>query len=241
MRRAISFLTPLGSSSTPTATTFVWFPVVGAAIGALVGGVWWAAARGWSPLLAATVAVVADLALTGLLHVDGLIDAADGLLAPMTRERRLAVMADPAAGAFGVVAAIAVVALRVGALASLRPTVVAVAGIWCASRTLMVVMARTLPYARSGGLVTSFLATGSRGAAARAALTSSTVVGMLLAGAALVWSCGVRGWWSLVAEVLAVAMVGLLSWRQIGGFTGDVLGAAGVLGETCALVVLAWR
>ncbi len=239
MRRAVAFLTLFGSASAPTPTTFVWFPVVGAALGAVVGGVWWAASRGWSPLLAATLAVVADLVLTGLLHLDGLIDSADGLLAPMTRQRRLAVMADPAAGAFGVVGAVAVLALRVGALASVRPTVLAVAGIWCASRTLMVVMTRALPYARSGGLVTNFLGAGSRGA--RGALTASMVAGIVLAGAALVWSSGARGWWSLVAEILAVAAVGLLARRRIGGFTGDVLGAAGVLGETCALVVLAWR
>ena len=237
----MAFLTLFGSARAPTPTTFVWFPVVGGAIGAVVGGVWWAAARGWPPLLAATLAVVADLVLTGLLHLDGLIDSADGLLAPMTRPRRLAVMADPAAGAFGVVSAVAVLVLRVGALASLRPTILAVVGIWCASRTLMVAMTWALPYARTGGLVTSFLAVGSRGAVTRVAVASSTVVGLVLAGAALVWSSGARGWWSLVAEVLAVAAVGVLSWRRIGGFTGDVLGAAGVVGETCALVVLAWR
>lgn len=237
----MAFLTLFGSAAAPTPATFVWFPAVGAGLGAAVGVVWWAGARGWSPLLAATLAVVADLLFTGLLHVDGLIDSADGLLAPMTRERRLAVMADPAAGAFGVVSAVAILALRVGALASLRPSVLAVAGIWCASRTSMVVMARVLPYARSGGLVTNFLATGSRRVGARVAWVSSMGVGILFAAVALVWSRGARGGWSLVAELLAVAAVGLLSWRRIGGFTGDVLGAAGVVGETCALVVLAWH
>ena len=65
--------------------------------------------------------VVADLGLTGLLHFDGLIDSADGLLPPLTQARRLEVMADPHAGAFGVAAAAAVLLVRWASLATLRP------------------------------------------------------------------------------------------------------------------------
>jgi cobalamin synthase len=39
------------------------------------------------------------------------------------------------------------------------------------------------------------------------------------------------------AEAVAAAGVGWLAWRRIGGFTGDVLGAAGVIGETVGLLV----
>jgi len=64
---------------------------------------------GWP--LAAALVLVADLALTGMLHVDGLADAADGLL-PHHRDtaRRLEVMAAPNVGAFGV--AVVVFALQ---------------------------------------------------------------------------------------------------------------------------------
>ena len=158
MRRAIAFLTPLGPSVAPTSTTFGWFPLVGAAIGLIVGGVWWAADRAWSPMAAAAVTVIADIAITGYLHLDGLADSADGLLPPLARSRRLEVMRDPAVGAFGAVTVMAVLLLRFGALAS-RPAVpLVVAGLWCGSRTAMVAIARTLAYARpDGGLVTAFV------------------------------------------------------------------------------------
>jgi len=43
------------------------------------------------------------------------------------------------------------------------------------------------------------------------------------------------------AEAVAAAAVVFLAWRRLGGFTGDVLGAAAVAGETAGLLILAWR
>src|ERR1700746_2243725 len=76
MRRAVSFLTPFGGPADPAPSALAWFAVVGALIGLAVGGIWWAARRGWAPPAAAAIAVIADAALTGLLHPDGLADAA---------------------------------------------------------------------------------------------------------------------------------------------------------------------
>ena len=99
VRRALAFLTPLGRAAVPDSRTMSWFPVVGALVGAVVGCVWWGADRLWPPAVAAALTVAADLALTGMLHVDGLADSADGLLPHLPRKRRLEVMADPAIGA----------------------------------------------------------------------------------------------------------------------------------------------
>src|SRR5207247_2394140 len=130
-------------------------PVVGAAIGAALGAVWWGAERMWPPLVAAAIVVAADLALTGMLHFDGLIDSADGLLPHLDRDRRLAVMAQPDVGAFGVSVALGVIGLRLAALSSMQPRVLLLAGIWTASRTAMAVIAGVLPYVRDGGLAAS--------------------------------------------------------------------------------------
>jgi len=94
-RQAVGFLTIVGGAGTPTTGALVWFPVVGALVGAVVGTAWYAAASWFPALVAAALAVIVDLALTGMLHVDGLADSADGLIAPMPRERRLEVMSDP--------------------------------------------------------------------------------------------------------------------------------------------------
>lgn len=63
--------------------------------------------------------IVIWLGITGGLHLDGVMDTADGL-AVQDQERRLAVMADSATGAFGAMAAIAVLLLKTAALSDLH-------------------------------------------------------------------------------------------------------------------------
>jgi adenosylcobinamide-GDP ribazoletransferase len=239
-RAAVSFLTPLGGARTPGPADLLWFPAVGAGLGAGLGGLWWAAGRAWPAPVGAAIVVAADLALTGLLHIDGLIDSADGLLPHLDRARRLAVMTEPQVGAFGVAVAVGVLALRVTALATIRPNVLVLAGLWCLSRTAMVAVVRWQPYARPGGLAAAF------GGGEGRALTLAAVLGFL-AGLVLLafwWPAGgVLGHLAGLAAgaaglVVAMAVV-VLARRRIGGYTGDVLGAAGVLSETIGLVVAA--
>ncbi len=78
MRRALAFLTVFGGAAGPEPATLAWFPLAGAVIGLVLGAVWWEADRIWTPTVAAAVVVAADLVVTGLLHVDGLADTADG-------------------------------------------------------------------------------------------------------------------------------------------------------------------
>jgi adenosylcobinamide-GDP ribazoletransferase len=175
--------------------------------------------------------VAADLALTGMLHFDGLVDSADGLLPPLERSRRLDVMADPAAGAFGVGVAVVVLLLRWASLAALAPSPVLLSALWCASRLAMAQFARTVPYARPAGLASAFLAPGAR---------RLPVAGMLLGAALTALGAGdaVAG---VAALGIAAAAVMALAVRRVGGFTGDVLGAAGMVGETAGLLAAAAR
>ena len=231
MRSAVAFLTSVGGSRRPDARTLDWFGVVGAGLGALLGLVWWATERAWTPGIAAAIVVVADLGMTGLLHFDGLLDSADGLLPPMDRQRRLEIMASPETGAFAVGAGAAALLIRWAGLSAVRPTVLLLASLWCLSRTGMATAARYLPYARpEGGLATAFAGKPrpwTLGAGAAAAL-----------GLAVLW----RPLAGSVVVLSAAAAGGLVLWlarRRIGGYTGDVLGAFGVVAETAGLVVAA--
>ena len=232
MRRALAFLTPLFGASEPRTDTLGWFPLAGAALGLVVGAVWWGAERVWPAAVAAAIVVAVDLALTGMLHVDGLADAADGLLPHLDRARRLEVMAAPDVGAFGVATVTVVLLLRWTALAVTAPSPLLLGGLWCASRTAMAVTARTVPYARQDGLAAAFL--GGR-ALTTAALGAVIAVVLAFAGP------GVAGIAAVGGVALGAALVVLLAWRRLGGFTGDVLGAAGVVGETTGLLVAAAR
>ena len=225
MRRALAFLTPLFGASEPRPRTLAWFPFAGAALGLVLGAVWWGAERVWPAAVAAAIVVAADLALTGLLHVDGLADSADGLLPHLDRARRLEVMAAPDVGAFGVAAVVAVLLLRWAALATTAPSPLLLGGLWCASRTAMAVAARKVPYARPGGLASAFL--GGR-------TLSTALIGAVLATGLAFAGPGVTG-------IAAVAGVVVLARRRLGGFTGDVLGASGMVGETTGLLVAAAR
>ncbi|MHB8670572.1 MAG: adenosylcobinamide-GDP ribazoletransferase [Acidimicrobiales bacterium] len=245
MRRAIAFLTALGGtgSGSPTPRTLDWFGVVGAGIGLALGGLWWLSVRSWPAPVAAAVVVAADLAMTGLLHFDGLVDAADGLLPHLPRGRRLEVMEEPSVGAFGVGVAGATLLLRWSALAAISPArPLLIAGLWCASRSAMALTARTQRYARpEGGLADAFLAAPSPSVPRAAGVVVVPVVG-IIGGVGLATAAqGVQGAASVVAGVAAAAMVVALARSRIGGFTGDVLGALGVVAETLGLVVAAAR
>jgi len=239
VRRALSFLTVLGRAAEPNERTLSWFPLVGIAVGAVVGTTWWVAGRVWPAALAAVVAVVVDAAVTGCLHLDGLADAADGLLPAVGRARRLEIMADPRIGAFGAVVLVLVLSLRVTALAVTvaRPWVIV--GLWCGSRTMMGVVARTLPYAHAdGGTASAFTSRGGHSAASRYGVAA---YGMAAASAAAAVGAGARGLVVVGAEVVAMLGVVWFARRRIGGYTGDVLGAMGVIGETIGLLVLVAR
>ncbi len=243
--QALAFLTPLGGAASPTRTAFVWFPVVGALIGLVLGSIWWTAEDALGVFAAAALVVAADLALTGALHFDGLLDSADGLLPHLPAERRLTVMAEPHVGAFAIAVGGSTLLLRTAALTALgtaRPLLLAV--LWCLSRTAMAVTALTGRYARTHGLASSFLSASAQTTGAPATGGSSSPGALWVAPASIgtVLVCGLAladELGSLVAALAAAVAavgVGALARRRIGGFTGDTLGAGGVVAETVGLL-----
>ena len=243
MREALGFLTPLGGARRPTPGALLWFGPVGALIGLALGGLWWAAGAVWPRPLAAAVVLVADLAVTGMLHLDGLADAADGLLGHLDTDRRLAVMAQSDVGAFGIGAVAVVLLVRWSALAALGPSPLLLAALWCASRTAMAVAASELPYARpDGGLATAFRGEGPLGSRHRDLVRRGVLAATLCGAAAIgaVWSLP-AGPVGVLAGLVTFGAVVAFAHRRIGGFTGDVLGAAGVVAESAGLLVAAGR
>jgi len=234
---AVAFLTrlPVGRvelGPEDVARGAVLFPAVGAGIGALVALVAVGTDARLTPLLAAALAVSLEALLTGALHLDGLADTADGLGA-RTRERALAVMREPAVGAFGATALgldLLVKTAAVAAILSGPDPVLALAAAFALGRAAPLALASAFPYARpdrgTGHVLT--------GRGARGRLATGIVLGVAIAVAAL----GVRGLWLVAGAAVAVAVVALVA-RRLGGVTGDVLGAAAELSTTLALVAAA--
>lgn len=202
------------------------FPVVGALIGIGGGIVLVVALRlGESPLLAATLAVLATLCLTGGLHEDGLADTADGFGGGATAERKLEIMDDSRIGTFGVVALVFSLLLRVGALSAIAGAgafraALALVAAEAVSRAALVRLWQALPAARLRGLAHE------TGPPDHAAMLLALAAGGVIAIVAIWPSSGFDA--AIVAILLAIAATYLfirLTARQIGGRTGDTLGA----------------
>lgn len=225
---ALAFLTVVGRGHPPNDRTLRWFPVVGALLGATVAASFAGAQRLWTMPVAAGLALAVDAAATGLLHIDGLADSADGLLPHMDRERRLVVMRAPDTGAFAVGVVVLVIVMRWATLASgVSPWTVA--ALWCASRSVVAAVPTVVSYARPEGLASPFIV-GARW---------WTALALVPAGVLGWWAQGWRGMAAVFAVVAGVSLVVGRAKRCLGGFTGDVLGAAIVVGETAGLLVAA--
>jgi adenosylcobinamide-GDP ribazoletransferase len=236
LRTALAFLTvlPVGAPRNPAeGLGRAWFPAVGLLLGLAGWAALWAGTVLATPLLGAVAAVAVLAALTGALHLDGLADAADGLLGGSTPERRLDIMRDPRVGSFGVVAVVLVLLGDVAALAGLGPRAALAALLVAAAlgRLAVVVVILLLPYARPGGLGTA--AAGGRRLAdlAAAAVTAAAPL-------ALDWRHGL-----LAAGLVALAAAGVaaLARARVGGATGDVYGTVVEVGQLAALAGFAVR
>ena len=146
---AFAMLTPIPvRSSSRDATGAAAYGLVGALVGAL-GGLVMLAVGDAVPTLAAVLAVTVIALVSGAIHLDGLADTTDALLARDAAQAEIA-RKDPAIGSGGVVTLVLVLATEVTALASMAvlpggsgPQVAALACIaaGAASRALPVVVA----------------------------------------------------------------------------------------------------
>ena len=225
---AIAFLTriPVGGGSFEIGAGAALFPLVGAGVGAAVGGTAYGLAHVVPALVAAGAALAVGALLTGALHLDGLADTADGLGA-RSREAALAIMRDHAIGTYGAIALVLDLLVKAAALAALagRSRVVLEAlAAGALSRAVPVVLGLLLPDVRREGAGAVFRVT-----------PGAAVVAVVL-GAALAVRAGPL---LIVVAAAAALLVGAWFRRWLGGRTGDTLGAATELVETTVLAAAA--
>src|SRR5271169_1347028 len=211
------------------------FPLLGAAIGAAVGTVYlvllWV---GLPAIAAAALALGAGALLTGALHEDGLADLADGFGGGKDKIAKLDVMRDSRLGTYGALALLTSFVAKIGALSALPRSEVLVAMIatHALARAPLAVLAAAMPYARADGLAAS------AGRPDSLIALTACVVAVVIAVVALPATTAM-----IAAFVAAGAAVTLatLARQQIGGQTGDVLGAVEQVCEVAVLLTLAAR
>jgi len=227
---ALAFLTrlplpPVKGETNDNARAIRWFPLAGVVVGLVIAAAAWAGQRhdAWTGALCALLAWVA---ITGALHLDGLGDIADAAGAAHGERARLsAVLADPHIGSFGVVA----IVLQLIAKLLLLRLALEGAPVW--PLILVPLLARIGPMVWSlvlpplhEGMGTLFRA-GANWWAVAIWLVALVAGAMALAP-------------SLIAGLLAIPLWALWLRRKIGGISGDGHGAGIELAESAALA--AW-
>ncbi len=222
------------------------FPGVGWLVGLLVAALSALLLLGlpvgnYSPMVVAAIGTAFGILLTGAFHEDGLADVADGLSGSLQRERALEIMKDSRVGAFGAIAIVMALLVKLALVAQLASMGVP---LLCACLFLAHVVSRTWPLL----LIRLLPHVGDTAVSKSKPLADQITLTALLA--ALVWCLAawvlvvyVQGTWhvvvpwplqdafgaalicALAASALAFAWMGRWFAKRLQGFTGDCLGA----------------
>ena len=213
----------------PSTAAAAWaFALVGALVGAMSGLIYLAAGAVLPPVTAAILAVTTAILITGALHEDGLADVADGFGGGTSIPKKLEIMRDSRIGSYGVVALILTIGLIASAIATQKPTLSTLlifATIGALSRAAIILPMVILPPARPEGL----------GHGAKATLDWRIWTTLGLAACIALFSMPAL----LIPATLAAALTTWVAHRQIGGQTGDVLGATQKLSECACWLMIA--
>jgi cobalamin 5'-phosphate synthase/cobalamin synthase len=203
---------------------------VGALLGAIHVATLWLLIRIFPPLIVSIMIVAIEAAITGGMHFDGVADTADGFGGGRAREDVLRIMRDHAIGAYGAIALILVIGLKVATITAVIDSGRAIYALLLApilGRWSAVVLSATESYARPAGSPTQFVG--------RTELTVATIFAVTAAVTLDAW----RGIPGFVLVAGGSAWWGWRCRRRIGGVTGDTLGAAIEIAECLVLLTYA--
>lgn len=217
-----------------------FFPFIGLLLGIGTATIYTTLETFLAPQINDLVVVIFLIVVTGNMHLDGLMDAADGLFSGKPREEILKIMKDSNVGSHGVIAGCLVVILKLMLLGQIDTpfkgsalVIVPVLGRWA-----QVYAAALYPYARTGpgkSLFTHYV--GKRELVLASLVTLSvTVITFALKGTFFVtlMPLGIL----IVTAVIGTVVFSHYLSRKIAGITGDILGALNEIVEVIGLFVL---
>lgn len=214
-----------------------YFTLVGWLVGILVAGVFWLMMEAGLPITVALVlSMVASLMITGAFHEDGLADTADGLGGGWTPEQKLSIMKDSRLGTYGAAALWCALFLKYVLLLELAEVgrgALVITGLLMAhplSRAVSTLMISALPYVTQA-------AHSKVKPLAESQTRADLMISMVVASSALLLLPGVSPLMVLALFLTGWGMKTLMQ-RQIGGFTGDTLGATQQVAELVVYLVI---
>lgn len=217
---ALQFLTKLPFPSQDPITerditlSLVYFPVIGAAMGAIVHLTHLLLEPFFSGLLLGSVIVLFEFLLSGGLHFDGLSDLADAWLGAYDREKRLQIMKDSRIGVMGAAILLLDILIKAILIASWGGELGLMVLYGLGAKLVMVLGVYVFPYARPLGTGNLYSQVG----------TKEVALSILLAVPAIIITdyrvLAIGGLSLGVALIIALAIS-----KQLKGLTGDCYGA----------------
>jgi adenosylcobinamide-GDP ribazoletransferase len=232
--RTLTVIPVPGKEGEDFSSALPWFPVVGLLLGIILYGVsfLWTILHFEKWTWGCAIIVSALLIwLTRGLHVDGLADWADSL-GGFGRERRLAIMKDSSLGAFGVMALVLGIIIKLVAFERIitSGSFILFIIIPVISRNMLVELQTTLPYAGSEqGMAGAFI----KNATNRHRIISHGV------SLAICVCFGITGILLFLSAFAITMFLKGMFRRQFNGITGDLLGASNEIIEVILLMIVA--
>ena len=216
------------------------FPLVGVVEGLAMLA--WTLAANWLCLpapIAAAVFTCLPVLVNGGIHLDGLCDVADAACSHTDRDRKLQILKDPRAGAFGVMALACYLLLFWSLAAGAGPmrlvrTSIALPAALAFSRCLSGLAVLRWPKARPDGMARAMA--GEDDNPPRPAFRALTGQAVLSGVALVALAPAASGPFAIAAAVAVLAWYHRFALREFGGVTGDT---AGWFLQWCELAMLA--
>lgn len=207
-----------------------YFPLIGWLIGLMSGLVFWIAHLWFPQSIAVLLAMLAGVLMTGCFHEDGMADTCDGLGGGWNLEQKLGIMKDSRVGSYGVIALWFTLSFKFLLLMSVSNIVMALIVAHPLSRAMSVLMMYLLPYVtdKKTSKVAGF--TNKNHLFDLALAVFIGCLSMLLVPEKFLWLA--------VALLISTWSLREIFKRQIGGYTGDTLGATQQITELVIYAIL---
>lgn len=230
-----SFLTiiPTGNSDLQIVAKHMYlFPMVGIAIGLLIGAAGWGLSIFLESLVVGLLVAAGLVLITGIHHLDGLSDFADGLMVKGTKERKLEVMRDPKVGSAGIVSIVLYVAGVVIALSFMKGFELFYAILMgeIIAKFCMVLSASIGPSAWPGSNSSFIDSMRYKRKFAIAAIITISIIAVFQNN---------MGFVALAAAIIVTLVIVGVSRRNFGGISGDIMGAINELARVSSFLVFA--
>ena len=206
------------------AKSLLFFPFVGAVIGAFVFGAGYLYYEYNLPFWAVgALILLIPILLTGGFHLDGYMDVKDAISSYAPREKKLEILKDPHVGSFAIIGLItrviiAGVSICLILLQGDMNIVLSLALVFWNGRCLSAITSITFPKARKDGMLYSETKKHDIG-------ETILLVVQLLAGLAFTfWADAFTGVLEMVAGSLIVLYYWYKTGKEFGGVTGDTAG-----------------